>query len=89
MSRLCSIRIMCPEIPPVTQKSKVLLEHASLSRHSGGSTVGEGGDKTISSPGRSPKQPLSGIGLHDPLHGRQAYPEFIAFDQGVGQICPR
>ena len=29
-----------------------------------GSTIGEGGDTTISSPGRSPKQPLSGIGLH-------------------------
>ena len=51
-----------------------------------GSTIGEGGDTTISSPGRSPKQPLPGIGLHD---GRQACPEFIAFDQGVGQICPR
>ena len=34
-----------------------------------GSTIGEGGDTTISSPGRSPKQPLLGIGLHDPLHG--------------------
>ena len=40
------------------------------------STIGEGGDKTIPSPGRSPKQPLPGIGLHDPLHGRQARPEF-------------
>ena len=54
-----------------------------------GSTIGEGGDTMILSPGRSPKQPLPGIGLHDPLHGRQACPEFIAFDQGVGQICPR
>ena len=54
-----------------------------------GSTIGEGGDTTISSPGRSPKQPLPGMRLHDPLHGRQACPEFIAFDQGVGQICPR
>ena len=53
------------------------------------STIGEGGDSTISSPGRSPKQPLPGIGLHDPLHGRQTCPEFIAFDKGVGQICPR
>ena len=54
-----------------------------------GSTIGEGRDATILSPGRSPKQPLPGIGLHDPLHGRQACPEFIAFDQGFGQICPR
>ena len=34
-----------------------------------GSTIGEGGDTTISSPGRSPKQPRPGRGLHDPLHG--------------------
>ena len=54
-----------------------------------GSTIGEGGDTTILSPGRSTKQPLPGMRLHDPLHGRQACPEFIAFDQGVGQICPR
>ena len=39
--------------------------------------------------GRSPKQPLPGMGLHDPPHGRQACPEFIAFDQGFGQICLR
>ena len=47
-----------------------------------GSTIGEGGDTTISSPGRSPKQPLPGMRLHDPLHGRQACPKF-------SQICPR
>ena len=40
-------------------------------------------------PGRSPKQPLPGMELHHPLHGRQACPEFIVFDQGVSQICPR
>ena len=51
--------------------------------------IGEGGDVTISSPGRSPKQSLPGIGLHDLLHGRQACPEFITFDQGSGQICSR
>ena len=54
-----------------------------------GSTIGEGGDTTISSPGRSPKQSLPGMRPHDPLHGRRACPEFIAFNQGVGQICPR
>ena len=53
------------------------------------STIGEGGDTMIPSPGRSPKQPLPGIGLQDPLHGRQASPEFNSFHQGVGQICPR
>ena len=53
------------------------------------STIGEGEDTTIWSPGRSPKQSLPGIGLHDPLYGRQACPEFNAFDQGVGQLCPR
>ena len=54
-----------------------------------GSTIGDGGDTTISSPGRSLKQPLQGMILHDPLHGQQACPELIAFDQGVGQICIR
>ena len=33
------------------------------------STNGGGGDTSIPSPGKSPKQPLSGIQLHDPLHG--------------------
>ena len=42
-----------------------------------------------SSPERSLKRPLPGMRLHDPRHGRQACPKFIAFDQGVGQICPR
>ena len=51
--------------------------------------IGERGDTTVSSLGRSPKQPLPGMKLHDPLHGRQACHEFVAFDQGVGQICPR
>ena len=53
------------------------------------STIGGGGDTTISSPEMSPKQPLPGIGLHDPLHGRQACPEFNSFHQRVGQIRPR
>ena len=53
-----------------------------------GLTIGEGGDKTISSPGRSSKHPFPGMRLHDPLHSRQACPRFIAFDQEVGQICP-
>ena len=60
-----------------------------MERRTRGSTIGEGGDTTISSPGKSPKQPLPGKELHDPLHGRQACPEFIAFDQGVGKKCPR
>ena len=46
-------------------------------------------DTTIPSPGKSPKQPLPGIGLHDPLHGRQACPEFNSSYHGVVQICPR
>ena len=50
------------------------------------STIGGGGDSTIFSPGRLPKQPLPGIGLHDPLHGRQACPEFNSYLQRVGQI---
>ena len=53
------------------------------------STIGKGGDTTISSPGWSPKQPLTEIGLQDYLHGWQACPEFNSFHQGVGQISPR
>ena len=53
------------------------------------STIGGGGDTTILSPGRSPEQPLPGIGLHDPLHGRQACPKPNSFLGGVGQISPR
>ena len=48
-----------------------------------------GGDTTILSPGRSPKQPHPGIGLHDPPHGRQACPEFNSFHQGVDQTSSR
>ena len=48
-----------------------------------------GEDTTILSPGRSPKQPRPGIGLHDPLHSRQACPEFNSFHQGVRKKNPR
>ena len=50
--------------------------------------LGAGGDTTIPSPWIALKQPLPGIGLHDPLHGRQACPEFNSFHQGVDQISP-
>ena len=48
---------------------------------------GRGHDDFV--PSEVAKQPLPGMRLHDPLHGRQPRPKFIAFDQGVGQICPR
>ena len=48
---------------------------------------GRGYDDSV--PGRSPKQPLPGIGLHDPLHDRQACPKFNSFHQEIGQISPR
>ena len=48
-----------------------------------------GGDTTIPSPGRSQKQPLPGIGLRDPLYGRQACSKFYSCHQGVGQRIPR
>ena len=51
------------------------------------STIEESGDTTIPSPGRSPKQPLPGIGLLDPLHGRQACPEFNSLHQGIDRVC--
>ena len=53
------------------------------------STDGGGGDTTIPSPGRSPRQPLPGRGSHDPLHGRQVCPEFNSFHEGVGKISLR
>ena len=53
------------------------------------STIGKGGDTTIPSPGRSSKQPLPGIELYDPLHGRRACPEFNSFHQVVDKIRPR
>ena len=53
------------------------------------STIGGGGGTTISSPGRSPKEHHPGIGLHDPLHGRQACSEFNSFHKGFSQISPR
>ena len=48
---------------------------------------GQGYDDFV--PGEYTKTAPSGMRLHDPLHGRQACPEFIAFDQGVGRICSR
>ena len=39
------------------------------------SMIGGGGDTTLLSLERSPKTTLPGIGLHDPLHGRQAFPQ--------------
>ena len=53
------------------------------------STIGRGRGTTVPSPGRSSKQPLPGIGLHDPLLGRQACAEFNLFHQRVGQMSPR
>ena len=47
---------------------------------------GRGYDDSV--PGMTPKQPLPGIRLHDPLHGRQVCPEFNSFHQGLGQINP-
>ena len=46
------------------------------------SAIGEGGDTTTPSPGRSSKHPLPGIGLHDPLHGRQACPKIQLIPPG-------
>ena len=46
-----------------------------------------GSDDSV--PGVVLKHPFPGIGLHVPLHGRQACPESNSFHRGVGQICPR
>ena len=85
-----------PYIPPTAIGSvPSLSSHAiacrwcSLPRVHEPSTIGGGGDTTIPSPERSPKQLLPGIGLHDPLHGRQACTEINSVHQEVGQISPR
>ena len=52
------------------------------------STIGEGGDTTISSPGRSPKQPLPGIRLHDLLHGRKLVPNSTHSTRGLVKYVP-
>ena len=80
---------MIISMPVVMRLPDLRYPMLELHGRSRGSTIGEGGDTVISSPGMSPKLPLPGIKLHNPLHGRQACPEFIAFDQGGGQICPR
>ena len=53
------------------------------------STIGGGGDTTIPSSRRSPKQPLPGQDYIDPLHDWQVCPEFNSFHQGVCQISPQ
>ena len=41
------------------------------------STIEGSGDTTIPSPRVATKQPLPGIGLHDPLHVRHACPDIL------------
>ena len=45
-----------------------------------------GGDTTIPFPGRSPKQTLPGIGLHDPRYGRQVCLKINSFHKARGLI---
>ena len=52
------------------------------------STIGGGWGYDDSVPGVVTKQPLPDVGQHDHLHGRQAFPEFNSFYQGLGQIYP-
>ena len=47
---------------------------------------GRGYDDSV--PGDGTKTTPPGIGLHYPLHDRQACPESNSFHQGVGQISP-
>ena len=56
--------------------------HRHIQRRSR-SRIEGGGDTTIPSPGRSPKQALPGIGLHDPLHGRQTCRNSTHFSRGL------
>ena len=77
------------QVKEALNKVKLLVLESFNKEVESRSTIGGVKDTTIPSPGWSSKQPLPGIGLHDPLHGRLACPEFTSFHQGVGQICPR
>ena len=77
-----------PTVDLYTTFIVIVVSHMRIGRQSV-LTIGGSGDTTISPPGMTPKQPLPGIGLHDPTHGRQACLEFISFHQRVGQISPR
>ena len=52
------------------------------------STIGGGGDTTISSPGRSPKQPLPGIGLRHPHTVGKFAPNSTHFTRGLVKYIP-
>ena len=47
------------------------------------------GGSTVLSPGVLLEEPLPGMGLYDPLHGRQSCPELNIFHQGVVKSGPR
>ena len=68
-----------------------ILEFLCDSESDAGSVVQRvrGGDTTIPSPGRSPKQPFARIAQHDPLPGRRACPNSTHFTRGLVKICPR
>ena len=59
-------------------------KHQLLLQHSRSMIEGS----TIPSTGMSQEQPLPGIGLYDPLHGRPACAESSSYHQGIGQIFP-
>ena len=52
------------------------------------STIGAGGDTTIPSPGRSPKQPLPGIGLRHPHMVGKLAPNSTYFTRGLVKYIP-
>ena len=79
-------RIECTSGPSKIQVYKPQVNMASKGAgESFNDWVWGGGDvTTILFPGRSPKQPLPGLGLHDPLHDRKACSELNSLDQEVG-----
>ena len=52
------------------------------------STIGGGGDTTIPSPGKSPKQPLPGIGLRHPHMVGKLAPNSTHFTRGFVEHIP-
>ena len=77
------------EIRKITITLPLEVKTSLAQLHPSRSTIETGGDTTIPSPGRSPKQPLPGIGLHNPLYmvGKLA-PSSTHFTRGLVKYVP-
>ena len=86
-STFVSERLLTSHVSPLQAALLMIRSSLHLSKEGFNDWGGRGYDDFV--PGEVTKTAPSGMRLHDPLHGRQACPDFVAFDQGVDQICPR